>query len=497
MLRPSTLSLLLAVMQMQLLAGEPPPAPYAVAARFQRERILVTWHYPGVNRQVLYHSRFEADGYFFVTESPGDNRAAVCFANPDPDAAWESVEIFLWGQDPFPDSPGGPESPFGLDIYAGQPNRSLLPLWSIETQADSVAETGSWIGIPVARAFPQLDTAWLQFRWVETTPTAPLLGYDSQGSSESQSSFGIMEYGELKWQPLNQLELMVRANLTRTDTLEALRDLTNMPDSFLLHLESISGDSTAELRISDSLHCFLDPAQFGGWLLSIAAEEESLRSAFSPRIQLGLLDTLPSPIAPENERLQLALKPGESTSAELGIVSSWPDTLLCHIDLPENTWLSVASTEMRLPPKERIVIDFSISTAELAGEYDSSIVRLTCLTDGVVFTDLEIPVEIEIQHPTATCDVVLPESYDYRLSQNFPNPFNSETTLYSSSSQPVAVFDILGRQIALLRPTGGKSARGYPFVWNGRTATGQDVASGLYFYRQQGSAGTRKMLLLK
>ena len=88
------------------------------------------------------------------------------------------------------------------------------------------------------------------------------------------------------------------------------------------------------------------------------------------------------------------------------------------------------------------------------------------------------------------------------LAQNFPNPFNPQTTivfgLKTGGFVNLRIYDAAGRLIAVLidesRPAGQYSA-----VWNGKDRNGNSAASGIYFYRL--TAGTfietKKMILLK
>jgi hypothetical protein len=79
----------------------------------------------------------------------------------------------------------------------------------------------------------------------------------------------------------------------------------------------------------------------------------------------------------------------------------------------------------------------------------------------------------------------LPRALD--LEQNFPNPFNSETAIHFSVSAPGAIvslriYDVAGRLVAKLlddeKVIGTRVVR-----WNGQDRNGEDVASGVYFYR--------------
>jgi hypothetical protein len=85
----------------------------------------------------------------------------------------------------------------------------------------------------------------------------------------------------------------------------------------------------------------------------------------------------------------------------------------------------------------------------------------------------------------------------FALSQNYPNPFNPSTniqyTLQSSGKVRLAVYDLLGREVAVL--VNGAQNAGTHEVTFSRPGLG----SGVYFYTLQTASGvsTRKMVLLK
>jgi DNA-binding beta-propeller fold protein YncE len=90
----------------------------------------------------------------------------------------------------------------------------------------------------------------------------------------------------------------------------------------------------------------------------------------------------------------------------------------------------------------------------------------------------------------------------FGLEQNTPNPFNPTTTIRFSIARdsPVrlVVYDVGGRRVRTLID-GNRRADIYKEVWDGTNDAGQQVATGVYFYRL--TAGkfvqTKKMLLLK
>jgi len=91
---------------------------------------------------------------------------------------------------------------------------------------------------------------------------------------------------------------------------------------------------------------------------------------------------------------------------------------------------------------------------------------------------------------------------DFALQQNFPNPFNPETTIQYQLARraPVLleIFNILGQRVATLVNEVQKAGK-YSLVWNGRDQHGNRVASGLYIYRLKADTfvETRKMVLTR
>jgi aminopeptidase N len=88
------------------------------------------------------------------------------------------------------------------------------------------------------------------------------------------------------------------------------------------------------------------------------------------------------------------------------------------------------------------------------------------------------------------------------LDQNYPNPFNPITTIRFGISEPgrvaLQIFDVRGALVTTL--TDRHFERGiYEITWNGVSARGEPVASGIYFYRLRTAAGviSKKMLLLR
>jgi len=90
------------------------------------------------------------------------------------------------------------------------------------------------------------------------------------------------------------------------------------------------------------------------------------------------------------------------------------------------------------------------------------------------------------------------------LGQNFPNPFNPTTRIAywvpegGKRDVQLLIYDVSGARVRTLVNESKRGGR-YEVQWNGRDDAGNQVASGVYFYRlsQPGYAATKKMVLLK
>jgi hypothetical protein len=93
-------------------------------------------------------------------------------------------------------------------------------------------------------------------------------------------------------------------------------------------------------------------------------------------------------------------------------------------------------------------------------------------------------------------------SYQFRLHQNHPNPFNPTTRItYEVASRvrvTLGVYDVRGGLVKTLVDE-DKGPGAYTAEWNATDFAGERVSTGVYFYRLEAGrfAETRKMILLK
>ncbi len=88
------------------------------------------------------------------------------------------------------------------------------------------------------------------------------------------------------------------------------------------------------------------------------------------------------------------------------------------------------------------------------------------------------------------------------LKNNFPNPFNPETTIAFSvkdnSPVTIGIYNVKGQLVkTLVNET--KAAGNYTVPWNGTDSNGRAVSSGIYYYKMNAGkySSTKKMIMMK
>ncbi len=112
--------------------------------------------------------------------------------------------------------------------------------------------------------------------------------------------------------------------------------------------------------------------------------------------------------------------------------------------------------------------------------------------------ELYKPTSLDLEQESDRAEVPL----SFSLSQNSPNPFNSETAIEYSmpevSQVRIDIYNILGQKVKTL--VDQKQSAGHTrVVWDGKNQNGDALSSGTYFYRIQTErfVQIKKMLLLK
>ncbi|MFA4839289.1 MAG: FlgD immunoglobulin-like domain containing protein, partial [Candidatus Neomarinimicrobiota bacterium] len=128
-----------------------------------------------------------------------------------------------------------------------------------------------------------------------------------------------------------------------------------------------------------------------------------------------------------------------------------------------------------------------------AGETRLCTLPENCAVQSVIVSDL-------LGNPVQAAIRRLPTQFS--VSRNYPNPFNSQTTirydLPTDASVQMMIYDIRGHKIRTLE-NGFKPAGYHQAVWNGKDDAGRDVASGIYFFQMisETHRKTMKLMLVK
>ena len=122
------------------------------------------------------------------------------------------------------------------------------------------------------------------------------------------------------------------------------------------------------------------------------------------------------------------------------------------------------------------------------------------IAEGVVFDPSQL------QNPVVVAGVLELQSTprEFALHQNFPNPFNPDTTikydLAESSDVTLQIYNVLGQVVRTLVASEAQDAGRYQIRWNGMDDRGVPVSSGVYFYQISAEGKfhqVQKLMLLK
>ncbi|MDI6809865.1 MAG: T9SS type A sorting domain-containing protein [Candidatus Eisenbacteria bacterium] len=110
----------------------------------------------------------------------------------------------------------------------------------------------------------------------------------------------------------------------------------------------------------------------------------------------------------------------------------------------------------------------------------------------------------DLFYPTAVADMgETPGTLEFGLFQNVPNPFNPRTEIRfavaKDSRVDLRVYDVAGRMVRTLLKGERVKAGVQTEAWDGRSDSGRELASGVYFYqlRAGDKVATMKMVLLR
>ena len=126
------------------------------------------------------------------------------------------------------------------------------------------------------------------------------------------------------------------------------------------------------------------------------------------------------------------------------------------------------------------ILDMLIEAKVLQGEFEWDVTGILSTGEMVSIMSNSFSTVIDDKN----YELTFPD--EYRLYDNYPNPFNPVTTiaydLKAWSIVNLQIFDIMGRKLMTLESSVKAPGHHYT-MWNGKNSKGFQMASGVYFYR--------------
>ncbi len=189
--------------------------------------------------------------------------------------------------------------------------------------------------------------------------------------------------------------------------------------------------------------------------------------------------------------------PIPNMTATVGVPFTYtiPDSTFCDDDINDTLTYSVVTLAKWLSYDAKTKSFSGTPTAKANGQYVA--ITATDPSNSSVLISFLITVQnandVDENHSSVL---------EYKLIQNFPNPFNPSTTitytLKSTTEVDITIFDALGRKIRTLLH-GQQSAGNHQIQWNGTDEHGKKASSCIYFCRMNAEhfSQTQKMIVME
>lgn len=160
---------------------------------------------------------------------------------------------------------------------------------------------------------------------------------------------------------------------------------------------------------------------------------------------------------------------------------------------PNFSWIQHTPRETAITAGENQEIELTVYTESiLSGDYNLNLEFLHNARPGITSVPIHVSVTVDVPESETPATPA-----EYNLDQNWPNPFNPETTIsyYIPNQGPVklSVYDMTGRELAEL--VNEVQAEGEQRV----RFDASNLATGVYFYRMESGnfRSIRKMVLVR
>ncbi|MCD4651364.1 MAG: T9SS type A sorting domain-containing protein [Candidatus Cloacimonetes bacterium] len=226
----------------------------------------------------------------------------------------------------------------------------------------------------------------------------------------------------------------------------------------------------------------------------------------------GLISNQVSALAFRNNRLWIGTDAGISILSELGsqycfqnltsadgLSSDAVSSLSIYGD---RIWVGTDNGLTMIAPETTPVRDFDYVTYLAPNGLNSNTITSLACRNGNLWIGSDAGINVWNVEQTPNDPINFYQHPDAYLEQNFPNPFNPETTIgfsiKSSGNIAITIYNTKGQVVKNLIDSYLQEGT-HQVVWNGKDSNGKAVASGVYFYGLNYGSYTnlKKMIMLK
>lgn len=260
---------------------------------------------------------------------------------------------------------------------------------------------------------------------------------------------------------------------------------------------------------------WLDGDKDAGWL---CFSENELNSLVAQRLAMpaGLEIQINGSLSSKNDTLNLEFRITNTdtisysgffhaTLTEDGIAWSAPNGQQIHDFIPRIWWPNAAGSEIAISPGETEKLNANWIINKNWVIKTLSIVAF--VQDDFLQPDSTLEIHQGAKVKVTRLTTGIEDSYsdiiqDFQLYQNFPNPFNPETTIdyYLTKNSPISlkIYNLQGQEVKSLVSDIQNPGK-YSIVWDGRDNFGENIAAGVYLYmlKAGNQVQSRKMILLR
>jgi hypothetical protein len=445
-----------------------------------------------------------------VVEDDCDNRMAVKFDfTVDPVLIVVGL-LYVLEYDGDPDLPGEPTSPLEVSLLANIGRLPGAKLAGPDTVNASGAfhEGGEWVYADLSHLHEGEGPVWLQVRWPSANPFVPKLGGDA-GSPDHMSFVGHSNGGSDAWSVMPGYDVMLRLEL-----LLNTKDVPMAPESAIVDSFRVYSSDRRPLNASAEwydtsssghiLHQRVKTERIDNYYC-VTAWLDGVESDCSEIVHIAGTSGPSAHVSVKPRNAEIAIRPDADTVIYVELKNMGETALDYEFGLtgPGNGIpITLINRSGSLDPLETDSVGLAMYSSQLpVGQYwEFGSIDFRDGSEIYLPVDVSIHLVIDEDTPADEIEELHPERFT--LHQNFPNPFNSETTIILESGTSLRIpqldiFDLLGRKINGISPL-NSSQNILIFQWNGCDFSGKPCPSGLYFYRvSECNDKMKKMLLLK